>query len=355
MILQVLLASIIVWCCSAERLSENERVKQWIEKYGTHGWPPAWQPESELMKEHMTRREIELQHIPGANERWENYMQYTQSRMVPRFTEVGFEVIQTPPAVHAKLKAAVDEGLKRWDQLREERQIDAVYTPIPSKFIDLYGLDNEAMLELRQLHEEWSGISELVPTSAYGVRLYRNGSALAMHYDKIFTHVISSIVHIAHEYDDDSEPWPIEIEDHNGQLHAVSLKAGEMLFYESAACLHGRRQTLKGKYYASIFVHYMPKEKSIWDFSLEDVINNVPPHWRQGVIEGEGSRWAGQCLTVDSCVTDLVPPRTVKGEIVHNITQYYLDHKTPHYYSARHIPLPPKSEAPPVRLLEDDL
>ena len=42
------------------------------------------------MKEHMRQREIELQHLPGANERWENYMQYTQSRMVPRFTEKGF-------------------------------------------------------------------------------------------------------------------------------------------------------------------------------------------------------------------------------------------------------------------------
>ena len=45
------------------------------------------------MKEHMRQREIELQHLPGANERWENYMQYTQSRMVPRFTEKGAALI----------------------------------------------------------------------------------------------------------------------------------------------------------------------------------------------------------------------------------------------------------------------
>jgi hypothetical protein len=52
--------------------------------------------------------------------------------------------------------------------------------------------------------------------------------------------VISSIVHIAHEYDDEKEPWPIEIEDHDGQLHSVALQEGQMLFYESASCLHGR-------------------------------------------------------------------------------------------------------------------
>jgi hypothetical protein len=44
------------------------------------------------------------------------------------------------------------------------------------------------------------------------------------------THVISSIVHIAHEYDDDNRPWPIEIEDHDGVLHAVNLEPGQVRF-----------------------------------------------------------------------------------------------------------------------------
>ena len=30
----------------------------------------------------------------------------------------------------------------------------------------------------------------------------------------------------------------------------------QMLFYESAKCLHGRMTELKGKYYGSLFVHY---------------------------------------------------------------------------------------------------
>jgi hypothetical protein len=41
--------------------------------------------------------------------------------------------------------------------------------------------------------------------------------------------VISSIVHIAHEYDNNSEPWPIEIENHRtGELVAVSLEPGQV-------------------------------------------------------------------------------------------------------------------------------
>ena len=33
--------------------------------------------------------------------------------------------------------------------------------------------------EMRPYHEEWGGM-ELIGTSAYGVRLYRNGSSLVM-------------------------------------------------------------------------------------------------------------------------------------------------------------------------------
>jgi hypothetical protein len=45
---------------------------------------------------------------------------------------------------------------------------------------------------------------------------------------QIETHVISSIVHIAHQYDDDSNPWPIEIEDHDGNLKSVVLEEGQV-------------------------------------------------------------------------------------------------------------------------------
>lgn len=118
-----------------------------------------------------------------------------------------------------------------------------------------------------------------------------------------------------------------------------------MLFYESAKCLHGRMTEFKGRYYGSIFVHYEPEDKSIWNYeievahpvhplisglmhptlvhiflcfikflrhcaldshlldssfflSLEDVIASVPPHWMEGVVEDHGSRWVGQVQLV---------------------------------------------------------
>ncbi len=180
------------------------------------------------MREAMRLRDEELQLLPGANERWENYMQYTQSRMVPRFTEVGFELISTPPSVQAKLKAVLDKAVKNFDALPNERQIDALYTPIPSKFVYLGGVAGQIHEELKSLHEEWSGLA-LVPTSAYGLRLNRNGSSLVMHYDKVESHVISSIVHVGHEYDG-NRPWPIEIEDHDGVVHSVTLEPGQVQY-----------------------------------------------------------------------------------------------------------------------------
>jgi hypothetical protein len=79
--------------------------------------------------------------------------------------------------------------------------------------------------------------------------------------------VISSIVHLVH--DEDSEPWPIDIEDHDGTLHSIALQPGQMLFYESSKCLHGRMKTFHGKYYGSIFLHYKPVDRKIWNYSIE--------------------------------------------------------------------------------------
>jgi hypothetical protein len=300
-----------------ERPTEEERVKLWYERGNV--WPPEWQDESEGMKRLLAHREVELQTgVLGADERWENWLQLTQNRLIPKFTQKGFAVIKTPDAVHAKLKAAVDAGVARFDSLPSEGEIDVIYHPkgMAPKFVRLGSLQTEVIEDLRELHEQWGGM-KLQATSAYGVRLYQNGSSLVMHQDKVHTHVISSIVHIAHEYDDPDEPWPIEIEDHDGNLHAVALEPGQMLFYESAKCLHGRMQTFKGKYYGSIFLHYKPVDTSIWNYSVDQIIENIPPHWRYGIdnAEGKGSRWAGACVTVDSRTADGAPARTHRGKV----------------------------------------
>lgn len=179
----------------------------------------------------MEQREQEIMSIPGSDERWENWMQFVAGRLVPPLTPVGFKVVEAPKEVFEKLLKVVNDGIKNWDRLPEERQIDAVYTRknLLPKFVNLGNVAGETHRALLKQHEAWGGM-KLVPTSIYGVRLYQNGSSLTMHHDKVETHVISSILHIAHEYDDENVPWPIEIEDHDGNLHSVNLKPGQVNF-----------------------------------------------------------------------------------------------------------------------------
>lgn len=78
-----------------------------------------------------------------------------------------------------------------------------------------------------------------------------------MHTDHVGTHVVSSIVHVDRDTD---EPWPIVIEGLDGVTMEVDLQPGEMLFYESAKCVHGRPRPLNGNWYSSLFVHYRPAD-----------------------------------------------------------------------------------------------
>lgn len=94
-------------------------------------------------------------------------------------------------------------------------------------FIDQPELNRKVLRDLKPLHEEWSGV-ELEGSIAYGLRVYRNNSALYMHVDKLRTHVISCILHVDHS--EDSEPWPIYIEDFQGNTNEVILESGDMMF-----------------------------------------------------------------------------------------------------------------------------
>lgn len=219
---------LVVAFAANRRPSEQERVALWRQK---NTWPPTWQPDSPAKLARNAEREQEIMALTGANERWENWLQFTQSLLVPKFTEKGFMLAQTPPKLHERLVRLTQAKLKDFDSIRSEGSIAAIHTEddLLPKFIDVPFL-NEIHKELMPLHEAWIGGNiKLRPTSAYGIRLYQNNTSLVMHYDKVETHVISSIVHIAHEYDDDNEPWPIEIEDHDGELHSYNLEPGQVL------------------------------------------------------------------------------------------------------------------------------
>ena len=135
------------------------------------------------------------------------------------------------------------------------------------------------MKRVQPILEAWSGI-ELVPSMAYGFRLYRNESRLWMHVDKTQTHVISCIYHIASS--DDAQPWPIVIEDYEGNTNSVVLEPGDILLYESAKNFHGRPTYFNGSWYTSVFIHFFPKQENpTWEEHDHDLDSHyaIPPDW----------------------------------------------------------------------------
>lgn len=54
-------------------------------------------------------------------------------------------------------------------------------------------------------------------------------------------------MHIAHQYDDDNEPWHIQIEDHDGHLHSVALEEGQVISFFFHAAMFFLHLVLKRK------------------------------------------------------------------------------------------------------------
>ena len=67
--------------------------------------------------------------------------------------------------------------------------------------------------------------------------------------------VSSALIQVAQDLD---EPGPVEVYDHAGKAHNVTMLPGDMVLYESHSVLHGRPFPLKGRFYANIFVHFKP-------------------------------------------------------------------------------------------------
>lgn len=165
------------------RPSESERVELWYEAGNV--WPPNWQEEYPEYRAHQLKREKEIMAIPGADERWENWMQFTQAQLVPKFTETGFDLVRTPEHIQKRLLAAVKGALDDFDNIPYEEGVQAIYGSNPPKFVDITKVAWEVIDELTEFHEQWVGGMKLKPTSAYGVRFYQNGSSLVMHHDKV--------------------------------------------------------------------------------------------------------------------------------------------------------------------------
>eukprot|EP00816_Leptocylindrus_hargravesii_P012975 CAMPEP_0196803248 /NCGR_PEP_ID=MMETSP1362-20130617/2616_1 /TAXON_ID=163516 /ORGANISM="Leptocylindrus danicus, Strain CCMP1856" /LENGTH=376 /DNA_ID=CAMNT_0042174705 /DNA_START=45 /DNA_END=1175 /DNA_ORIENTATION=+ len=276
-------------------MSEDERMAEYHARNYTwplmvssdYGYNPdrstLYVPDSEGWAKLMRRRMKQIDHMTDRGEKYDAWLNVMASALVaPSFTESGFGITRAPDFLLDELMKSLHDGLKAGP--RSEGNIDVIevggvdYRPL---FIDQPALNRRVLEVLKPMHEAWiGGETPLTGAIAYGLRVYQGGSSLNMHVDKSNTHVISCILHIDHDDDPESEPWPILIEDFQGNTNEVVLESGDMLFYESSKCLHGRPREFKGKWYSSVFVHYYPEG---WDIGRRTLENQfaVPPHWSQ--------------------------------------------------------------------------
>jgi hypothetical protein len=189
-------------------------------------------------------------------------LNFVQPQVVRAVTHNGFEHRKLPEETYTWLKAWYDR-----EQLNNEI-VEGGVGPCMNQHIaptDVTHLTpnhkDRLSREMRSHLEGWYG-GELFMTSIYGIRKYNNGSVLRMHVDTVATHVVSAIINVDQDVEED---WPLLILDHNDNEHEIIMKPGDMVFYESAKLLHGRPKTFKGKHYDNIFIHYQPT--SGWDYS----------------------------------------------------------------------------------------
>jgi len=240
-------------------LDEDERMEEYVARNYT--WPPVMNPNTQGWSKLMMRRFRQLEFIEDLNERYNGYLVAVGSAYVaPNFTENGWGLTRAPQDLVDELKKALKDGME--SNSFEEGHVDVIEIgseETSTLMVSIPSLTGKTLSVLKPFHEAWSGIP-LIGSIAYGLRIYRNESQLNMHTDRTNTHIISCILHVDHDDDPESEPWPIIIEDFQGNTNEVVLESGDMLFYESSKCLHGRPKKFKGKWYSSIFVHYYPAE-----------------------------------------------------------------------------------------------
>jgi len=194
----------------------------------------------------------------------------------PIFNEVPFKKVKIPEPMYSSMMEEYKTLV--FDQLDQEVIYDRNYKTYTSGGISVKGSRNPYCLKtdissdlydvcyqtITPMIEEWSG-QELEMTWAYGIRNYIRNSILHLHRDRIETHIISCIIFVDQQSE---ENWALDFLDHEHNHHKITFEPGEMLFYESL-CLHGRVDPFQGDYYRNMYFHWKPVDW--WYDDLHDL------------------------------------------------------------------------------------
>jgi hypothetical protein len=187
---------------------------------------------------------------------------------LPKLSPLGFKVCKVPP----KTWKLIQETYLLLKSFKVEENWEGIETFIHNKEgknnkLEMFNMDvcprikEIIQSELHHIHDCFIDYKEeLEPIWIYGIRSYPRDSILEMHTDRPTTHHISSIVIVDKKVDKD---WPLQIYDHDGNIHTIYTEPGDMILYESAICKHGRIEPLEGEYYRNFFAHYKLKNYTL--------------------------------------------------------------------------------------------
>ena len=210
------------------------------------------------------------------------------------FTELGFAKGRLPNDLWASISAfyynnrnnkAIEAWYKKQGIYVNWWESDVYMILFP------WDLSKYWQARLKLLVEKWVGL-DLELTDIYGMRQYEENARLLTHVDRTQTHAVSLIINVAQK--DIRVPWAVEIYDHANRLHEVIMDEGDIVYYESAKCLHGRMKPLQGAFYVNMFAHYRPTDDPDW-FTKEN-----PPDAPKPLID------IGECEIVNN---GLSPPK----------------------------------------------
>jgi prolyl 4-hydroxylase len=232
----------IVWNNLDDQKKENE--------YSSHCGMPILKGEKYIITQWFKDQEINLS-IPN---------EICEHHFLPIFHKTGFEKVKVRLNCIDKIKEWMKENEDKFVPEKEAK--GEVEKNMNSNKLDIHTAPQEIITELTNQMKELLTIwidykSTLQHVSTYGIREYTRGSTLENHYDKINTHVISTIIHLE---DTSDTPWELYIEDHHFRPHQITMEYGDVLFYESTTCLHGRPNPFDGDSYRNMYVHFSPEK-----------------------------------------------------------------------------------------------
>lgn len=160
------------------------------------------------------------------------------------FTDIGYKKIRAPEKVFKMLTEFWEQNKhNETDESWFKGSIFVNYWESPSTMVSIenatltgggFDLKDAVWEASKETIQQWIG-NNLVPSSLYGIRVYKENAVLVPHVDRLPL-ISSAIINVAQDVD---EPWPLEVIGSDGVARNVTMEPGDLVLYESHSVIHG--------------------------------------------------------------------------------------------------------------------